>query len=370
MSTNTTLPAGYAEDSWWYYAPNKVLPMIYGVLFLVSGSWHLYQNIKFKTWGATALFPIAALVFATGFIIREIGAFHYTDLPYYMASTIALLTAPPLYEAANCFILGRLLFYVPYEMPLQPWRLMGMFGTLEVVTEAININGAAKATAAYGDPGDQVAGRILLDVSLTIQIVTMICFILFALRFEYNCRSAGVFPDKLRRSLRVLYLSCTLIACRTIYRAVEWFEIRHIDPSDPSSFPTVMKQEAYFWVFEATAMLLNTFLLNVFHPTRLLPRSIRIFIAPDGVTEMEGKGMLKKDSRPTWLKWCDPFDLRSIFAPRDLRINLWEEQEVVNRQGGDDRVGNELGEIPWGSSGSSRKDDHDPAGYNNLTDAV
>jgi hypothetical protein len=34
-----------AEGSWFYYAPNKVAPVIFAVAFLISGVWHLYQNM-------------------------------------------------------------------------------------------------------------------------------------------------------------------------------------------------------------------------------------------------------------------------------------------------------------------------------------
>ncbi|KZO93680.1 putative RTA1 domain protein [Calocera viscosa TUFC12733] len=353
MASNSTLPSGFAEGSWWYYAPNKVAPMIFAVLFLISGAWHLYQNIKYKSWMATALIPLAAFVFAGGYVVREVGAFHYDWLGLYMASSIALLCSPPVYEATNCFILGRLMYYVPYAAPLHPWRLMATFGTLEVITEAVTANGASKATAADGDPGDQVAGRILLDVSLILQIITMVCFIAFAIRFEYNCRYVSVFPDNLRKSLRIVYVSCALIGMRSIYRAVEWFGTTRINPTDPYSFPPVLRHEACFYVFEASAMLLNTFLLNIFHPTSLLPQNFKIFIAPDGVTEMEGKGLVKKDPRKLWLKLCDPFDLSSIFATRDRHARIWEEQTEMSAQPSSD-VESEVQQPGWERS---HKDD-------------
>ncbi|KZO93678.1 hypothetical protein CALVIDRAFT_539848 [Calocera viscosa TUFC12733] len=329
MSSNSTMPSGFVEGSWWYYAPSKVAPIIFATLFMISGSWHLYQNIKYKCWRTTPLFPIAALIFAVGYVMREVAAFHYDNLSYYMASSIILLCSPPVYEAANVVLLGRFLYYVPYEAPLHPWRLMVTFGALQSALDPINANGAARATTPLAGSATQLSGRILLDVSLGLQLFSAIAFIAVALRFQYNCYRADVLPDKLRNSLRVLYVSCALISIRTIYRAVEWFETTDNNPSDPNSFPPVLRHEAYFYVFEATVMLLNSFLLNIWHPTRLLPQNYRVFLAPNGVTEMEGKGMLTKDPRSGWLKIVDPFDLYGLFTKRDQKINLWAEQTEV-----------------------------------------
>ncbi|KZT53804.1 hypothetical protein CALCODRAFT_519810 [Calocera cornea HHB12733] len=319
-SNSTTLPSGFVEGSWWYYLPNKIAPVVFAVLFLISGCWHLYQNIVYKCWKTTGLLPFAALVFVEGYVLREVGAFHPDSLAFYMASTIELLCSPPVYEAANCFIVTRFLYYVPYRAPLHPWRLMLTLGTFEAYLEAINANGAAEATSYRGS--NVKSGKILMNISLVCQIISMLFFIGVTFRFEYNCRRVGLFPDKLRNGLRVVYVSCALISMRTIYRSVEWFDAPNLDPSNPDSFPPVLRTEAYFYVFEASVMLINTFLLNIFHPTRLIPQNYKVYLAPDGVTELEGRGMTK-DPRPYWLQWVDPFDLYGLFTKRDEKINFW-----------------------------------------------
>ncbi|KZO93679.1 hypothetical protein CALVIDRAFT_502730 [Calocera viscosa TUFC12733] len=351
MSSNSTLPAGFAEGSWWYYAPNKVAPIIFAILFLASGIWHLYQTIRYKTWKSTTLFPVACLIFVAGYIVREIAAYHYDSIGFYMATSIILLCSPPFYEAANCFVLARIMYYIPYEAPLHPWRLMLTFGVFQSILDSVTNNGASKATTPFGGQANQLAGRILLNVSFSMQIFSMLCFIAIALRFEYNCRRSGVFPETIRNALRVVYVSCALISVRTIYRAVEWFGTNEVNPSDPSTFPPVLRQEAYFYVFEASVMLSNSLLLNIFPPTRFLPRDFKIFLAPDGVTEMEGKGMLKKDPRKLWQQFCDPFDLYGLFTKRDQKLNLWEQERQVDGTPSSD-ASSDMEKFGWGNWGN------------------
>ena len=35
----------YAEDSIWYYAPNKGAPVFFAVAFAASGAWHAWQAV-------------------------------------------------------------------------------------------------------------------------------------------------------------------------------------------------------------------------------------------------------------------------------------------------------------------------------------
>ncbi|KZO93681.1 hypothetical protein CALVIDRAFT_502734 [Calocera viscosa TUFC12733] len=347
-SNNTVLPSGYVEGSWWYYSPNKIAPVVFSSLFMASAIWHLYQNIAYKSWRTTGLLPLAALIFVAGYSMREVAAFYPDDIGCYMSTSIMLLCSPPVYEAANCFIVSRLLYYIPYFAPLHPYRLMLTLGVVQSSLEVINAVGASKGTSLEGAEGSLVGGQTLMKISLVLQIITMLLFIGLALRFEYNCRRAGVFPDKLRNGLRVVYVSCAFISVRTIYRSVEWFETANINPSNPGSFPPVLRNEIYFYIFEASVMLLNSFLLNIFHPTRLLPQNYKVFLAPDGVTELEGTG-LTKDPRNPLLQLLDPLDIYGLVTKRDQKINLWipEKTETSSIAGSDGE--NDMEKLGWGN---------------------
>ena len=72
---------------------------------------------------------------------------------------------------------------------------------------------------------------------------------------------------------------------------MEYFLIEGTDFGDTAltedDFSPLMRYEWFFYVFEAVPMFVNTFLMNWFHPAKYLPRSNKVFLAQDGVTEVE-----------------------------------------------------------------------------------
>jgi hypothetical protein len=57
-------------------------------------------------------------------------------------------------------------------------------------------------------------------------------------------------------------------------------------------------------------MLINLVMFNMHHPRRYLPRNNKIYLSPDGVTEIEGPGY--KDPRKLWQTLIDPFDFKGL----------------------------------------------------------
>ena len=72
-------------------------------------------------------------------------------------------------------------------------------------------------------------------------------------------------------------------------------------------------------------MLTNSALLNVRHPARFLPRSNKIYLAQDGVTEIVGPGY--EDKRNFLLTIFDPFDIVGLVKGRDKGARYWEEEQ-------------------------------------------
>ena len=72
-------------------------------------------------------------------------------------------------------------------------------------------------------------------------------------------------------------------------------------------------------------MFLNTAIMNIWHPGRFLPRSNKIHLARDGVTEVEGPGCV--DDRPFIVTLLDPFDLVGLIKGRDRETAFWERGE-------------------------------------------
>lgn len=235
----------------------------------------------------------------------------------------------PVYEAANYLILGRMLYYIPYHSPIHPGRVFTTFVAVGGAIEIITANGGARVASADTTASQQNIGKALLKAALIMQIALMVGFVALAGRFHYNCVRGGVLNQKIKRSLIVLYTSCTLITIRTIYRTVEYFTAASLNAyTDIGHISPVLKQEWFFYFFEAVFMYSNTMLLNVFHPMQALPRSNKIYLAEDGVTEIEGPGY--HDNRHWIQTFVDPFDIYGLITRRGKQDKYWETPD--NRQ--------------------------------------
>lgn len=84
----------YVDGSLYYYAPNKVAPIVFSALFCLSGLLHFYQTWKYRLWTTTGLMPWAALLLTTGFALREVGAFHYSNVDILISNTVLIMSGP------------------------------------------------------------------------------------------------------------------------------------------------------------------------------------------------------------------------------------------------------------------------------------
>lgn len=169
-------------------------------------------------------------------------------------------------------------------------------------------------------------GHALIKTSLLLQIVVAILFITLAVTFHRRCVVAGITNERLNKPLWTLYTSMTLILARTIYRIVEYFsvaELRYGPGFDPATISPIVRYEWFFYVFEAALMLCNLVMFNVRHPRRYLPRNNKIYLCPDGVTEIEGPGY--NDPRKLWQTLIDPFDIQGLVTGRGRETDkFWE----------------------------------------------
>jgi hypothetical protein len=228
----------------------------------------------------------------------------------------------PVYEGANFFTLGRLLYYVPYHSPIHPGRVFSTFVALGIVIEVITANGASLVANTGNSISKQNTGKALLKAALILQIALMAGFVALAIKFYFNCRRGGVLSNKVKRPLYVLLCSCTLITVRTIYRTVEYFTAASLNIYNVSDLSPILKDEWFFWVFETAVMFTNTTLLNVLHPMQWLPRSNKIYLTKDGVTEIEGPGF--EDGRPFLQTLIDPFDVIGLIANKGRKEKYWD----------------------------------------------
>lgn len=191
---------------------------------------------------------------------------------------------------------------------------------LSAIVEILSALGVSASLNPRAPAAKVGTARALLKASLVLQIVFAACFVFLAGFFHYWCRKNGIRNWKITAPLLVLYASTALISIRTIYRIVEfWASVS----GDPENISPVVRYEWFFYVWEATIMLLDCVLFNVFHPRRWLPKSNKIYLARDGVTEIDGPGW--QDKRPWIVTLCDPFDLIGMLTPKK---NFWDEPDV------------------------------------------
>ncbi|KAK0713790.1 hypothetical protein B0T26DRAFT_742296 [Lasiosphaeria miniovina] len=315
----------YVDGSIYFYSPNKGAPIFFAVAFAISGIYHVYQCISYKSWRLTGFYVSCAVLFSGGFIVREIGAYDYGNLVKYIVSVCLIYAAPPILELANYNILGRILYYVPYHSPIHPGRVITTFAFISSIVEALNGNGAAYSANQSLPQSKQDIGRALLKAALLIQIVVIALFLLLAAVFHRRCVRAGIESDKLRNSLYTLYASTALLTARTIYRIVEYWSVAnlHFGPGfDPMSISPIIRYERYFYVFEASLMLINHWMMNLRHPRKYLPKSTKTYLAKDG-QEVTGPGY--KDPRHFLATVVDPFDLIGLIKGRGKETPFWEQ---------------------------------------------
>ncbi|KAF2491823.1 hypothetical protein BU16DRAFT_129434 [Lophium mytilinum] len=303
----------YSPGSTWYYAPNKVAPIVFIVLFFISGVIHVWQTIRYKSWRTTILLPWAALLMMSGFITREYGAYNTESLGVMIASIVLIMSGPPVYSLINYFILSRILYYIPYLSPMHPGRVVTTFVGLDAVCEILIGQGAWRmANLTMTDKQRQI-GANLVKASLILQACLFGAFGLMAALFQHRAQKANVLSRKLRTVIYVLYISATIVTIRCIYRIVEYVE---------GWKGAVYQNEAYFWVFEASIMFANTLLLNIWHPGKRLPSSNSRFLDRDGVTERRGPGWT--DDRPWIVTFFDPFDVWGLIRGKDRETQFWD----------------------------------------------
>jgi hypothetical protein len=98
-----------------------------------------------------------------------------------------------------------------------------------------------------------------------------------------------------------------------------------------SSASPIIRDEVFFWVFEALLMLANSFLFNLRNPMCFLPKDFKVYLAEDGVTDIEGPGYL--DLRFFLIAMVDPFDLIGLAMGRHLKRDFWKTDANLKEQG-------------------------------------
>ncbi|RYP51875.1 hypothetical protein DL768_002843 [Monosporascus sp. mg162] len=245
--------------SLYVYAPNIGAPIFFAIA-------------RYKAFELIGLYPVCGVLLAVGYAMREYGAYNYmysvaTDLPLIMfvLSQVFIYIVPPLLELANYHVLSRIFYYVPYCSPLAPGRVLVTFGGLMILVEVLNSLGVALSVNPSSSAEQQTLGGHLTIAVIAMQLGIIISFFCLATLFHRRCAEANIHAKAVKMTLITLNLT------------------------------PLLRYEVFFYIFEASLILINSVLWNVWHPGRFLPKHKHIYMAQDG-TEVEGEP--DSDDRP------------------------------------------------------------------------
>ncbi|KAL0936713.1 RTA1 domain-containing protein [Colletotrichum truncatum] len=334
----------YVDGSFYFYAPNKGAPIFFAIAFFASGAFHFWQSSAhetshYKFFKVTGLFSFCCLLFTAGFALRIYGSYHYDDLNPFIASVCLIYAAPPLLELANYHILGRVLYYVPYCSPLHPGRVLSTFAFFSAIVESLNGWGASYSANQSLTEQQMKTGHALIKTSLLLQIFVIACFVVLTVTFQLRCMRLNIACHRgIIGPLITLYISVILIVTRTVFRIVEYFGVASMrwgSDMKVADISPAIRYEWFFYLFEATLMLVNVVMFNVRHPRRYLPEKYTVYLAQDGVTEVDGPGW--KDPRPFWLTVVDPFNLFGSCGRGDRSQDRFWENDFSSGDGSNGR---------------------------------
>ncbi|THD00332.1 hypothetical protein EYZ11_000225 [Aspergillus tanneri] len=286
--------------SLYVYIPNKGAPIFFTIAFASSAVGYIWQCLMI------GLQPFCAVLFTVGYAMRAYGAYGHhmynsQNLVIYILSQVFIYICPPLLELANYHVLGRIFYYVPNLAPLPPDKVLAIFGGLMALVEALNALGVAFNTNPTGT--QQELGKVLILAALALQLCVIAVFVAITGSFHWRCVKAKIRRRSLPTLLVMLNISMALILIRCIYRLVEHVGNTSVDLNDPEKLRTLsplLRYEWFFYIFEASLMLLNSLLWNVFNPGRHLPRHHTVFLAANGTTEIEEVQV--QDDKPVFVK--------------------------------------------------------------------
>ncbi|KAF3492421.1 uncharacterized protein GIQ15_01938 [Arthroderma uncinatum] len=289
------------------YAPNKVTPIIFTVAYGLSAVGHIWQCLYYNSWKLVGLHPVCAVLFTIGYAMREYGSYNYlymgdtATLIVFILGQVFIYVCPPLLELANYHVLGRILYYVPHLAPFPPGRVVSTFGLVMLIVETLNSLGVSLSANPSSESTQQHLGKNLTIASLSLQFALIFILLILAAIFHRRCAKANIcikYFKSITTLLVVLYISMALILLRCIYRLIEHLgnTVVDLDSIDKlKALSPILRYEYFFYIFEATLMLINSILWNVWNPGRFLPRNYLIHLAEDGNSEVEGQG--NKDDR-------------------------------------------------------------------------
>lgn len=267
-----------------------------------------------------------ALLYTIGWILRAISSYNPDNVNVYIAATVFVYAAPPVFSASAYNILGRIMHYIPMFAWLNPNRTVLFFVYIGAIVEGLTAAGGARIATGATETDKYRSGATLMAISVILQCIVELGVVSIIATLHRKCSRAGMLSPNLRFVFYTLYGTSTLVLMRCIYRAVE--SLYTLDPPGVACSDTCeyfQRNEWLLYAFDAAPMVLFTFWINLMHPGRYLPRDKTRYLDTDGITERMGPGWL--DSRPAIETIIDPLDLAGLMRKNKHHTKYWDEPQ-------------------------------------------
>jgi hypothetical protein len=212
-------------------------------------------------------------------------------------------------------------------------RVLATFGGLMAFVEVLNALGVALASNAKGGSRTTALGAHLTVAAISIQLVAILIFVALAGMFYLRIQKASLSAPNANTMIFTLFASMALICIRSIYRLVEHAGPSNIDISDIDALRALSplyRYEAFFYVFEASVMLANSALWNIWNPGRFLPSNHRIHLTREGG---EVEGPRDPDKRSVLIKTLNLLTFGLMFQRKRMNYANQELSEDRSQDG-------------------------------------
>lgn len=229
-----------------------------------------------------------------------------------------MLDNRPLLELSNYHVLGRLFYYVPSCAIISPARVLRYFGLVMILVETINALGVSLTANSSSSASQQSIGGALTITALVMQFLIIIVFFCIAVLFHRRRTQNSLLIKNVRVMLYILCLSMILILVRCIYRLIEHTGNTHIDINDVESMKKLsplLRYEAFFYVFEAALMLINSVVWNIWHAGRYLPQHQHTYLSLNGT---EKHAEVSIDERSLLAKTINILTFGLVYPKKDV----------------------------------------------------
>ncbi|KAJ7595680.1 RTA1 like protein-domain-containing protein [Mycena floridula] len=250
-------------DSTYNYCPSYGAAILFATLFGVSTAIHLAQAIIYRKRFCWVII-MGGIWETSGFAVRAVSSHNVTSETLNTVAQLLVLLAPLWINAFVYMILGRMVYY--YLPSKKIWiraeRLALCFILLDITAFVIQAAGGILASGS-NPPKTVLLGLHIYEGGIGFQEFFVLIFVGLAIKLyrDLSRNEDTGRPTDWKPLLSVLFATLTLITTRIIYRLVEFSE---------GFSSTVTNHEAYFYVLEATPMILGFGLLNIWHPGRFL----------------------------------------------------------------------------------------------------